>query len=202
LLENIGYTITDEQKEIVTGQGHVKGHIDGIVHGVVEAPKTPHLAEFKTMKDSKFKELKKKGTIKAAHPVYYAQAQMYMHYLDLTRTLFIVANKNDDDLYIERIHYNKDFCKENERRYESILISADPPARAFTRTYFECKWCDAKGICHEKLIPEKNCRTCKHVELMVEGQWLCGLYESPIPLEFQRIGCDQYKLNQAMQDGE
>ena len=59
-LERIGYTIISTQKEFVAGFGHIKGHCDGEVLGVIEAPKTVHILELKTMNDKYFKEILKK----------------------------------------------------------------------------------------------------------------------------------------------
>ena len=104
ILKGVGIKIWGQQTEFIGETGHIRGHIDGICSGVLEAPKTDHLAEYKTMKDVYFRDLKKMG-IKISKPTYYAQAQCYMHYAKLKRCLFVVVNKNTDELYIERIKY-------------------------------------------------------------------------------------------------
>ena len=192
LLEGIGYNIHSDQKEMVYGFGHVKGHIDGIVENVIEAPKTPHLFELKTASDSKFKGYAKINNLQKSHPVYYAQTQLYMHFLKLTRTLWIVVNKNDDNIHIERIRYNKDHAEDLLRKADSILMSTFPPRQPFVRTYFECKWCDAKDVCWNGLPMEKNCRTCKSLCLAHEGKWDCEIHGPDVPLDFQRKGCSLY----------
>ena len=52
---------TDDQAEVTTGYGHIKGHSDGIADNVPDASKTTHLLEFKTANDKNFKKIKKGG---------------------------------------------------------------------------------------------------------------------------------------------
>lgn len=194
LLRDIGYEVDSEaaQEEMVTGFGHIKGHCDGKVKGVIEAPKTTHLLEYKTASDAKFKQYKKANDLSKSNPVYYAQTQLYMHFLKLTRCLWICVNKNDDDIHIERIRYNKAEAMDLIRKGEHILLSAEPPRQPFVRTYYECKWCSAKEVCWNGQPMQRNCRTCRHVELEHEGKWACGLNGGTIPLDFQRKGCEEY----------
>ena len=116
-----------------------------------------------------------------------------MNFLKLTRTLWTVVNKNDDDIHIERIHYNRDDAELLLRKADSVLMATFPPRQAFIRTYFECKWCSAKDTCWNGKPMERNCRTCKYVAIAHEGQWECDLNGGVnIPLDFQRKGCDNY----------
>ena len=194
-LNEIGVDVWGDQTEMVAGHGHIKGHNDGICKGVVEAPKTIHLAEFKTVKDSGFKELQKKRLEKYS-PTYWAQCQLYMHFLKLTRTLFIAVNKNDDSYYVERIYYEKAEAMDLIRKGESIILADCPPDRAFpSKTFFKCRWCSANQQCWEDAPLQKNCRTCKSCELCIEGEWSCSELKegNRIPDARQRIGCDLYR---------
>jgi hypothetical protein len=192
-LNKIGIICYGDQTEIVMAHGHAKGHCDGMSMGVIEAPKTVHLNEYKTMSDKYFKEVCKLG-VKASKPIYYAQCQIYMKKLKLTRTLFIAVNKNDDSMYIERIKYSKDFADELERKAEDIILSEKPPKKEFDSTWFECKYCDARDICHFEGIPEKNCRTCENCDILPEGKWECSRHNIPLATGQQRIGCNKYQL--------
>ena len=194
-LKEIGIDVWGDQTEMVTGHGHIKGHCDGICIGVIEAPKTEHLTEFKTVKDSGFKDLMKKK-LKLYSSTYYGQCQLYMHFLKLTRTLFIAVNKNDDSRYVERIHYDKGYAEDLIRKGEDILMSEVPPPRAFpTKTFFKCRWCSAKNSCWDNAPLQKNCRTCRNIEICVDGKWTCNLGDSGnrISINDQRIGCDRYQ---------
>ena len=194
-LERVGIKCDDTQHEMVAVFGHVKGHNDGTAIGVIEAPKTEHLLEFKTMADKYFKEMCKKG-VEKSKPVYYGQCQLYMGELKLTRCLFGAVNKNDDSYYWERIKFDKAYYEDLLRKGESIVMMHSPPGPLYGRTYFECRWCNAKGICHNGEQMAKNCRTCEHSEIALEGEWHCTLPGDPvnIPLDIQRVGCKGYEL--------
>lgn len=197
-LNKVGIICYGDQTEISMAFGHSKGHCDGMSIGVIEAPKTPHLNEYKTMSDKNFKEICKIG-VKASKPVYYAQCQIYMKKLKLTRTLFIAVNKNDDSMYIERIEYVKEFADELERKAEDIILSENPPAKEFDSTWYECKYCSARGICHFEEIPEKTCRTCESCDILQEGKWECSEHKIELATGQQRIGCSKYKLLECLE---
>lgn len=180
-LRAVGMTVWDRDPD--TGKqirftdcgGHFALSLDGVVEGVPES-KVPHTAEFKTASDKNFRAIKSKG-IEAAKPVYWAQAQVGMHKSGLTRCLFIVVNKNTDELYIERIRYDPAIGMKLIARAASIIFAEQPPARISTDpAYFECKWCTFQNVCHKGKIPEINCRTCAHAtpEKDGDGAWSCS----------------------------
>lgn len=191
-LEKIGIKCYGDQAEFVAGYGHIRGHCDGMADNVPEAPKTTHLLEFKTMNDKSFKDLKKKG-LKESKPVYWAQVQLYMHGLKLTRCLHINVNKNDDELYIERVKYNKDEALELLRKGQDILLSETPPRKKYSPTWYECKWCSAKDICHGTSPVQETCRTCTHANIVQDGKWECALADNEeLTVKRQRVGCTEY----------
>lgn len=183
--------VGEKQEEFVGFAGHAKGHPDGRCLGVPEAPKTEHLLEIKTMNDANFKKLKKLG-IKASKPVYYSQAQRYMAKGNLTRTLHITTNKNDEDYHIERIHFDKDHADDLARKETDIILSDSPPTRVFARTWFECKVCSHFAVCHDGAAPRVTCRSCRNVELEVDGIWRCGLTQEVLTGEKQMAACSSY----------
>jgi len=195
-LERIGIRVLSTQDEYVDETGHIKGHSDGTCIGVIEAPKTEHLTEFKTMADKYFKTLVKSGSVEKEKPTYFAQMQLYMHFGKLKRALFIAVNKNDDSYYVERVPYDKAKALALLQKGHMILMSSEPPGREFpSKTFFKCKWCTAKDMCWDNKPVNKNCRTCIHVELCNEGKWSCteAPYGNRIPVEVQLIGCKQYR---------
>ena len=114
--------------------------------------------------------------------------------MKLKRCLWIVINKNDDDIHIERIRYNKDHAEDLLRKADMVLMSATPPRRPFIRTFFECKFCSARGVCWDGVPVEKNCRTCVHSGIEHEAKWSCQHNDgAEIPVDFQRKGCDEYE---------
>jgi len=199
-LERIGLTVEDSQLEFVEGWGHIKGHCDGVVEGVLEAPKTTHILEIKTASEKKFKEMCKLH-LKEANPVYYAQCQLYMHMSKLTRALFVMVNKNDDNWYIERIKYDKNKARELIHKGRRIILAQTPPTRQFPSSYFACRRCDAYQICHKGAeVEEKNCRTCKYsAPLASQGEWSCSFagVVTITGLEAQKKGCVDHELIEA-----
>jgi hypothetical protein len=192
-LEKVGIRFCGDQDEIVFAHGHCKGHRDGEVVGVLEAPKTPHLAEFKTMNDRNFKEVCKLG-VAASKPGYYAQCQLYMKFFKLTRTLFVAVNKNDDSMYIERLKYDKESADRLTRKAEDINLSELPPSKRFDPTWYECKWCSANKICHSGEAVLRNCRTCQFIDIYPGGEWKCQKYgDLHLATDQQRLGCELYE---------
>ena len=193
-LTQIGIRCYDDQAECNFVSGHMSGHCDGKAIGVIEAPKTEHLLEFKTASDKKFKEMVKLK-VQKANPVYYAQLQIYMLGLKLTRALFIMVNKNDDTFHIERIRFDKGFAEDLVRKGSYIVSSEkpDPIQKPCSKTWFKCKWCDARAVCMEGAKPLKTCRTCKKVLILEGAKWGCSFRDMEISTSQQRQGCKQYE---------
>lgn len=183
----------EEQEEMIGFAGHAKGHSDGRIRGVVEAPKTVHLLELKTMAEKYFKLCDKKG-VKESNPVYYGQTQRYMKAKGLTRTLFIAINKNTSEIYPERIDFDKGYADDLVRKEQIIIMAHEPPPRAYPAGFYKCGYCNNLDVCREGVEPEKNCRTCEYSEVEMEGKWICNeRKDMVIPEGLQRKGCSKYK---------
>ena len=127
--------------------GRVKGHIDGVIVGLPES-KEPHLLEIKSMKNSVFNQYKKKG-LKANSDTYHGQMQLYMGGLNLSNGLFIAMNKDNQELYVERVKFCEFEFKVLKAKAESILNSNTPPIKAYGKpeTFFKCKMCNHREEC-------------------------------------------------------
>lgn len=139
--------------------GHFRGHCDAIVRGIPEAPKTPHVVEMKTHSSKSFANLVKEG-VKKSKPMHYAQMQIYMHGLGLEDALYFAVNKDTDDLYTERVKFDK---TEAERLMEraKCLIGGYEPMRCATREDdYRCKMCEARMVCWHKTGAIFSCETC------------------------------------------
>ena len=112
----------------------------------------------------------------------------------LKRTLFIAVNKNDDSLYVERIRLDQDFADSLFIKAEGIVMSERPPMKIYDSTWYECKFCSARQVCHFGATPLKTCRSCKNCGPALEGQWYCERVDYNLPITTQRTGCDYYKL--------
>ncbi len=180
---------TDEQWGFVECKGHLKGHADGVVLGLLESPKTWHLLEAKSSNKKYFEAMLKHGCEKSK-PVHWAQCQLYMGGLGLTRAVYIVWCKDDDRLYFERIKFDPKAYKALLAKATSIIFTNEPPTRiGKDRTFYKCKFCDMADLCWceaGEAWPAVNCRTCTHSTPVDDGEWSCAIWP-------QRVGtCDQH----------
>jgi len=200
-LRNVGVDIRDtfngRQRKVDFG-AHVSGSIDGIIEkGLPEAPRTRHIAEFKTHSKKSFDDLVKNG-VEKSKLTHYVQMQVYMHGTDIKRAVYVAVCKDDDRIHVERIEYNKEVAlKYIERGRRLALDNRMPPPVSTDPTWYQCKFCAAHRFCHEKK-PTKfaNCRTCAHSTPMADSTWRCERHEADgIPEDFQREGCDDHVLH-------
>lgn len=156
--------------------GHFGGSLDGAVLGVPEAPKSWHVLEVKTYSDKLFGELVKKR-VREAKPQHWAQMQTYMHLTGIERALYYAVNKNTDDLYIERVEYDRDAAESLMARALRIITASEPPLKlSEDPAWFGCKWCGFREQCHGSEVPEVNCRTCAHATPVIDkpgALWRC-----------------------------
>lgn len=195
--------------EASTG-GHFAGSMDGMALNIPGAEKTWHVIEFKTSSAKAFKELCASGVMKAK-PEHYAQMQVYMHWTQLSRALYMAVNKDDDSLYMERIAYDKDTAELLIARAQRIVSSQNPPPGISEKPdWYQCKWCDYHALCHGRkeettgglgpqALPDVHCRTCLHStpELTPDSEgnarWSCGRWQCDIPVDGQREGCGEHR---------
>lgn len=189
---------TDEQgnQHAVRFSAHLSGSMDGIVEsGVPEAPEKPHVLEVKTHNAKSFKDLCRQG-VEKSKPMHWAQCHTYMHGKGIDRALYVAVNKDDDSIYVERIRYDKALAERLIERGHRIVnsermpepVSADP-------SWYICKQCPAHAFCHRGALPrEVSCRTCLHSTAGADG-WYCERWQAPIPLEWQRVGCNSHAIH-------
>lgn len=181
LIENlraVGVTVWDRDPD--TGRqinftecgGHFALSLDGVGQGFKESGQ-PHTLEFKTMNDKNFKTLQKDG-VEKSKPVYWAQCQIGMHLADLDRCAFIAVNKNTDEIYMERIKRDLAAGLQLVAKAQEVIFSDKPPAKLNNDpSFYLCKLCDYRHVCHEGKPPEVNCRTCAHATPEQDGTWTC-----------------------------
>ena len=187
--------------EPVSGH-HFKGNADGIVTGLPQAPKSPHVLEIKTASAKMFAEMQKSG-VKKAKPEHYAQMQMYMKWsIDLygengcTRAIYIVVNKDTDDIYTERLEYDKDEAQAIIDKALAVITATEPPVGiSQDPSWYECKFCDYHSICHGTDVPAPTCRSCAHATPEMDGnaRWSCAEHKADLPVATQRTGCDTHR---------
>ena len=169
--------------------------MDAAVIGLPEAPKTWHVAEFKTHNRKSFEDLAKRR-VQAAKPQHYAQMQVYMGLTHMDRAVYVAVNKDNDELYIERVEFDPAEFTRLTARAERVIGAAEPPLRiSADPSWWECKMCDYAALCHGTALPEVNCRTCAHSTPETDGdaRWTCGQDKTDLPLHKQHAGCGQHR---------
>lgn len=196
-LKNIGVEIYDRDPENgkqisyqEDNNKHFAGSVDAIGKGFEESS-VFHVVEIKSINQKGFQDVCKKG-IEQARPVYYAQAQIYMRWSGLERAFFFVTNKNTDEIYGERINYDKAFAENLVKKAEYIVFSDNPPERLYNagKNTFSCRFCEHKEVCHEGKLPEISCRTCAFADPMRDGTWTCTRTKKTIGPDEQRAACE------------
>jgi hypothetical protein len=183
-LRGVGARVWDRDPE--TGKqirfeecgGHFALSLDGVVEHIPDAPSKPHVLELKTANEKSFNETKRNG-VEKGKPLYYAQCQIAMHLSGIDRCLFLMKNKNNDDIYGERIKYDPAMGLQLVAKAQEVIFSDKPPAKLNNDpSFYLCKFCDYRHVCHEGKPPEVNCRTCAHATPEANGTWSCAKGQS------------------------
>ena len=183
-------TETGLQFEVSAFGGHFSGHLDGMARGVPGAEKTTHVLEFKTHNDASFRKLAQAG-VRSSKPMHFAQMQVYMGLTKLTRALYVAVNKDTDELYAERVEFDREYARSVMRRAKRIIESAEPPDRCASReTDFRCKLCNYFKCCWRLQaaagVTHIDCRTCCRATPVTTGDgavWTCELANGPIDIK-------------------
>lgn len=193
-LNKAGIEVTGQQVSVSGYKGHAAGHIDGLV--VLD--EKAHLFEAKSMNHTNYLEVQRKG-VQVAKPIYYGQCQIYMGKLDLDKCLFMALDKNTSDIYIEILEFDQDEYERLLRREEDIIdglpISFFPKI-SNNSSWYSCKFCSAKQVCHFGEMPDRNCRTCEYSTIESGGRWSCDWHNNKeLTYDEQVAGCDHYTLD-------
>ena len=193
-LSRIGCEIEGQQYRVDFGN-HLSGSLDGVVMSGISESSKPHVLEIKTHSKKSFEDLKKNG-VEKSKPIHYGQMQLYMKGTNLERALYFAVCKDNDEIYTERVRYVKEVADSLLKRGNYIVSSDRMPEPCSTDpSWYQCKFCPAHDFCHESnLIKEVNCRTCANVTIKTDSVY-CEKYQSAIPVEAQRIGCEGHVLH-------
>ena len=201
MLEMIGVHVQEPdggQERVAAFHGHVGSALDAVMYNTPCIPNEWQLGEFKTMNDRNFKELVRKG-VREKKAQHYAQMQLCMLLRGIHKTLYMVVNKNDDDVYTEVVHYNEQFAQNALTRISRIIFSQTAPPKIHADpSWYQCQFCDCHSLCQmKKYVPERNCRSCVAASpCTAQGDWHCGApnVNDIIPKELQLTGCDKHIL--------
>jgi hypothetical protein len=189
-LEGIGFEFYKEPIRISGAKGHYGGTLDGMA--VSPYSDQLILTEFKTNGTGKgFTDVE--NGLQKAKPKHFAQMSQYGYKAAIKYGLYLIENKNDSDIIVKLVELDWNLGAELEKKAETIIFAKEPPPRISENpTYFNCKYCHQVEICHKGAMPEKNCRSCRHSEPIDNAEWKCNSYNSIIPKDFIRQGCDSW----------
>lgn len=149
------------------GRARIAGHIDGVLmgwaspgglvtfltpHPVEEWAATlpfPLLWEHKGLKHSSWADTKRKG-VKDSKPLYYAQMQIYMAYMQLKHAMFTAECQDTCEIFVEIVPFDAKAAQEASDRGVRVVSArtpADLPRVARTPTDYRCKACPFAGTC-------------------------------------------------------
>ena len=179
---------TGRQFRVQAHGGHFGGSLDGVALNLLEAPKTWHVLEFKTHSAKSFADLAAKR-VRQSKPQHFAQMQIYMSLTGLTRALYVAVNKDNDDLYIERVELDTAVSARLLEKAQRVIFAATPLQRiSEDPSWYQCRLCDHADVCHGKQAAEINCRTCLHAT-PIDGGWHCARHNKSLTEVNQRTAC-------------
>lgn len=187
--------------------GHFAGSMDGGIIGLPEDPLRWHVLEIKTVNDSRFKDLEKKG-VKEWSPEYFSQMIAYMSASGMERAFFIAYNKNTSKFYSEIVEADPMYADALKVKAERILTSNSPPESSYpNEQFYKCNFFndDDRAVYWGKRTPKKpNCRNCRFVRFNLEnGNVDCHHKTKPSAGEPQTVeqqwaGCRWHNWNSAL----
>jgi hypothetical protein len=133
--------------------GRIRGHIDGVI---VAGPNVgiawPALWEHKALGQKSWTVVVKRG-VRAARPIYFAQMQLYMAYMDLGVALFTATNRDSLALYHEIVAFDAAQAQALSDKAVAVLRAVDagevPPRIAHASDFYLCRRCDYARRCWE-----------------------------------------------------
>lgn len=126
----------------------IAGHIDGVILCAPDSLKDyphplPWLWEHKVMNAKQWRECQNKG-VEQSKPVYFAQCQVYMAYMQLEAALFTALNTDTSELLFELLPFNAAKAQWASDRGVQVVLSNQPeelPKISRDQSDFRCKWC-------------------------------------------------------------
>jgi hypothetical protein len=197
-LRGAGITVYDRDPE--TGKqiryesfgGHYAGSLDGMGVGFPEAEKSWHVIEVKTANTKTFNALKKHG-VEKTKPEHYYQTMQYMSWSKADRAYYFCVCKETDDIYAERIYFDQKVADDLELKANDIVFADSPPEKlGDSDKSFGCKFCTYRGLCWDRKLPEVNCRTCAHSDVVIDGGWKCCRDGHIVSVTQQQTGCNNH----------
>lgn len=145
-----------EQFGFVTANGRIRGHIDGVIVCGPEIGATwPLLWEHKALNAKSWSDTVRRG-VRLSKPVYYAQLQIYMAYMELQAALFTALNKDTQELHHELVSLVLPAAQALSDKAVEVIRAAQsgdlPPRIAASSDFYLCRWCAYARRCWEGAV--------------------------------------------------
>jgi hypothetical protein len=142
-----------EQFGFVAAGGRLRGHADGvIVTGPDVGLRWPALWEHKALGQKSWTDLVKRG-LRLSKPIYFAQVQLYMAYLELEVALLTALNRDTLALHHEAVPFDAAEAQRLSDHAVDILRAAEagelPPRIAQAPDFHLCRSCPYATRCWE-----------------------------------------------------
>ena len=157
-LRSAGFDLRDrgadgEQFGFSVAGDRLRGHADGvIVAGPDVGIRWPALFEHKALGSKSWNDLVKRG-LRQSKPVYFAQVQLYMAYLDLDVALLTALNRDTLVLHHEVVPFDPGEAQRLSDRAVDILRAAAagelPHRIAASPDFYLCRFCPYATRCWE-----------------------------------------------------
>ena len=201
------HTHQEDGKQFGFEDGHIRGHLDGIMQGLEYNPEK-HVWEHKCVNVEKFGKLLKlkvhdePNALLEWDEIYYAQAQLYMHYFNIMWHYLTVCTPGSRDETSCITAYNAEAANHYIDKAKKIASADKPPPRiSENAAWFQCKMCPFPDNCHGGKVAELNCRTCVHSTAIENSKWVCELHTQELSYEAQKTGCKDHLFNPGLMPG-
>ena len=169
-LRCIGFEAAGDQSALSGFDGRFGGHTDGFVR----LPGAPWLLlECKTASSKNFRRFLKVG-LEKWKSIYWYQIHTYMAAFKIAQCLYVVVNKDTDEISVQLHDYDESVAKESYARARRV-VTGDLPTRPFGAPKKPtCLWCPASQFCWEDQPLAKKCGSCRHWSSVDKNGGACG----------------------------
>lgn len=158
----------NEQFGFSSADGKFRGHVDGLICAfpdeLTNFPKAADnrpiaILEIKTMSSKSWNDTKRR-TVLISKPIYHAQVQIYMAYLEIERCLFVALNKDTSELYFEVIPFDSEAAQKYSDRAVQVIKASENnelmPCISTDPAFYLCKMCGFRNECRKNEIQGKH----------------------------------------------
>jgi hypothetical protein len=114
----------------------------------------------------------------------------------MSRALYMAVCKDDDRLHLERIDADAQAAKALFDKAQRIIDAPAPPdGISLDASWFECKFCEHRELCHGTAAPLPTCRSCSHSTPEPGGVWTCARHSGRmLSTPEQKAGCQAHRV--------